>query len=265
MNLGIVEVWSGHLTQGAAHLTEARDLARRIGRPYLEVGCLAHQSYAISWESFTRAREVARESISLAEEQGWASDPVVAPALVTLGIALIQAGRLEEGERRLAEAQDRLREHLEPAVGYMLRMGQGAAQNARGHYEAAIAYFQAAERLNLVLITGAPLAVQLRWAVARAQLMLGRPELVRSLLSDLSASEQQTGEAREVRSALALGDGDPQAALEALAPTIAGQAEFHHPVGPRSLAPASGLGLPDHGRDHGRRRSCRARVGPRRA
>jgi LuxR family maltose regulon positive regulatory protein len=230
LNLGIVEVWSGRLTEGAAHLAQARELAQRIGRPYLEVSSLAHQSYAVSWNSFTRGRDAARESISLAEEHGWAADPVVAPALVTLGLTLIQAGRLGEAERRLAEAQELLREHLEPAVGYMLRMGQGTVQIARGHHEAALACYRAAECLDLALVKGSPLAIELRWGMAHSQLALGHPDLVRGLLAELDASEQETGEAREVRSALALADGDPEAALEVLAPTIAGQAESHHPL-----------------------------------
>jgi LuxR family maltose regulon positive regulatory protein len=230
LNLGIVEVWSGRVSDGAAHLGQARELAQRIGRPYLEVSSLAHESYAASWDSFSRGRDAARESISLAAAHGWAADPVVAPALVTLGVTLIQAGRLGEAERRLAEAEAALREALEPAVGYMLRTGQGTLALLRGHHEAGIAAYRAAERLDLALVKGSPLANELRWGIAHAQLALGRAELVREQLAELDASERETGEAREVRSALALADGDPQTALEVLAPTIAGQAEAHHPL-----------------------------------
>ena len=41
MNLGIVEAWTLALPDAERHLQEGAVLARRIGRPYLEVACLA--------------------------------------------------------------------------------------------------------------------------------------------------------------------------------------------------------------------------------
>ena len=41
MNLGTAEAWSLGLEDAERHLQEGADLARSIGRPYLEVGCLA--------------------------------------------------------------------------------------------------------------------------------------------------------------------------------------------------------------------------------
>ena len=42
MNLGIAELWSLHLDDARRDLEEALALARGIGRPYLEIGCLGH-------------------------------------------------------------------------------------------------------------------------------------------------------------------------------------------------------------------------------
>jgi LuxR family maltose regulon positive regulatory protein len=46
MNLGTVEAWSLGLPDSVRHLREGADLAREIGRPYLEVGCLAQLAFA---------------------------------------------------------------------------------------------------------------------------------------------------------------------------------------------------------------------------
>ena len=46
MNLGTVEAWSLGLPDAERHLQEGAVLAREIGRPYLEVGCLAQLGFA---------------------------------------------------------------------------------------------------------------------------------------------------------------------------------------------------------------------------
>jgi LuxR family maltose regulon positive regulatory protein len=46
MTLGIVETWAGAGDDAERHLREAADLARRIGRPYIEQGCFAHLAVA---------------------------------------------------------------------------------------------------------------------------------------------------------------------------------------------------------------------------
>jgi hypothetical protein len=46
MNLGTVEAWSLALGDAERHLQEGALLAREIGRPYLEVSCLAQLGFA---------------------------------------------------------------------------------------------------------------------------------------------------------------------------------------------------------------------------
>ena len=48
MNLGTAEAWSLGLEDAERHLREGAVLAREIGRPYLEVGCLAQLGSHIS-------------------------------------------------------------------------------------------------------------------------------------------------------------------------------------------------------------------------
>jgi LuxR family maltose regulon positive regulatory protein len=222
MNLGIVEVWSGRLAEGSQHLAEARQIAARIPRPYLEVGCQAHLSHALSWRSFTAAGEASRTAIAMAEEHGWGSDQVIGPARVTLATALVCAGRLDEAERELARARETLQVELEPAVGCLLHLARGIVDYARGRYAGAVDGFGEAWRLAERLVTGTPLALQIRCVTLYAMLASGEREAVRASIAELPEPERDTTAVRDVRAALALADGDPAAALAILAPVIAG-------------------------------------------
>ena len=84
MNLGTVEAWSLALPEAERHLQEGAALAREIGRPYLEVGCLAQLGFASKIHPFATTQRRCREAIALAERHGWGTEPVIAPALLTL-------------------------------------------------------------------------------------------------------------------------------------------------------------------------------------
>ena len=230
MNLGIVEVWSGRVAEGARHLEDARALAERIGRIYLQVSCHAWWADAITWTSFTRAREACGEAVALAERHGWGADPVTGPALVAWGASLMQAGRLEEAEQCLARADRTVRSDLEPTVGFLLHLTHGGVHLARGRPAEAIACFRDADRLELVLVTGSPLRVQLRSSTLHALLNMGEVAAVRDALAELTGPERDVGALREVRARLALAEGDPAAAVGVLAPTLSGSAEVHRVV-----------------------------------
>jgi len=89
MNLGTVEAWSLALHDAERHLQEGAVLARKIGRPYLEVACLAQLGFASKTGSLAAARRRCHEAIALAERHGWSAEPIVAPALVTLAANLL--------------------------------------------------------------------------------------------------------------------------------------------------------------------------------
>ncbi len=228
MNLGIVEVWSGRVDEGAEHLEEAVALTKQIGRPFLQVVCQGHWAHAMSWDSFARSRVASREAIALAERHGWGDEPVIGPALVTLATALLQTGRLDDAERCLARAGNTLRPDLEPAVGFVLHMVQGSLDHARGRHEAAFARYRDAERLAVRLVTHSPLALQCRGAMLSAMLAQGQQAAVRAALAEMSEPERDNGEIREVRATLALAEDDPQTAVDVLAPALDGHAEVHH-------------------------------------
>jgi LuxR family maltose regulon positive regulatory protein len=230
MNLGIVEVWSGRFQQGERHLLQALELAHRIARPYLEVECRAHLAQVTSWRSFSRGREASERVIELAERYGWEEDPVIGSALVTLGSCLLQAGRFGEADRWLARAAQTVRPELEPAVGFHLYLTQGGLHLAVGRAREALESFRAADRLGLLLISDSPLSRQLLSSQLRTMLAVGESSAVRKALAELSESERETGEVREVIAALALADGDPDTALTQLAPTLSGSADVHNAV-----------------------------------
>ena len=58
MNLGTAEAWSLGLPDAERHLREGAVLARQIGRPYLEVGCLAQLGFASIFHGLPCRRSV---------------------------------------------------------------------------------------------------------------------------------------------------------------------------------------------------------------
>ena len=122
MNLGTVEAWSLALTDAERHLREGATLAREIGRPYLEVACLAQLGFASATGSLATAQERCHEAIALAERHGWGAEPVIAPALLTLAEKTIWIGRVR---RRRAVAAAR-----RPGLGSRRRSRHQAAASS---------------------------------------------------------------------------------------------------------------------------------------
>ena len=81
MNLGIAELWALHLSDAREHLEEAIALARRIDRPYLEVGCLAPLGIAegVAGAPVQGSIRLAEQAIEIASANGWADDPIIVP------------------------------------------------------------------------------------------------------------------------------------------------------------------------------------------
>jgi LuxR family transcriptional regulator, maltose regulon positive regulatory protein len=69
MTLGTVEASLG-LADAERHLREGAVLARKIGRPYLEVRCLAQVGFAPKIHSLATTRMRCQEAIALAERHG---------------------------------------------------------------------------------------------------------------------------------------------------------------------------------------------------
>ena len=122
MNLGTVEAWTLGLPDAERHLREGAVLAREIGRPYLEVGCLAQLAFASKIHPFATTQRRCREAIALAERYGWGAEPVIAPALVTLASTMVWLGEFDEGERWLRRAARALQADTGPDIGLLVHV-----------------------------------------------------------------------------------------------------------------------------------------------
>ena len=222
VNLGIAEVWTARLDEADRHLGEGIALAHRIGRPFLEVAGLAHWAQLASWQSFALGAQRSRQALELAGQHGWTEEPVTGVAYVALGIAMIAQGRIEESHRSLEQAERTLRAEAEPAAGMRLRYGRGLLDLLTGRPEAALAAFQAAERLAGLLVTEHTLARRLRSDILQTLVRLGQTQLAEEALAELDGPERDSGQIRNAVAVLRIAQGDPQAATVALAPVIGG-------------------------------------------
>jgi LuxR family maltose regulon positive regulatory protein len=227
VNLGIAEVWAFRFKDANQHLEQGVALARRIGRPYLELTGLAHGAELAALRSYTRGAERSRQAIELAREHGWSDEPFVAVAYTVLGGAMVSQGWLAEGERWLGHAARTLRPDVEPAVGMHLHYARGGLEMARGRPADAIAAFRAARQLAQTLVTPHTLATPMRAHTLQALVMLGETGQVERSLADMDAGEREGGEMRNAIALLRLTQHDPLGATAALAPVLDGSVRVH--------------------------------------
>ena len=224
MNLGIVEAWSLGNQDSERHLQEGAELARRIGRPYLEVACLAELAFASKIEPFATTRRRCREAIALAEQHGWGAEPVIAPALVNLAGALIWTGEFDEGDHWLRRAARAVETDTGPVIRLLLHIGTGALLAGRRRLREALAEFIAVELLQAQLEGSHALAGQLTsWRLA-TQARLGQLSEARASLAALDPDLAGSGEIDNARTAIYLADGDPAAALTPVQRVLSGVA-----------------------------------------
>jgi LuxR family maltose regulon positive regulatory protein len=227
MNLGLVETWTLRFGEAQAHLDEALALGGRLGRPYIEIGCLGGLGVAAN---VTGRPDVAdgllRRAIAVAERVGWSTHPIVGPAYVTLAGVLLNRGSLADAEGWLERADPILADAPEPAAIVGLRHTQGMLEMARGGFAPAEAAFRDGERMAEQLRAPHFLAaVERPWRL-RAQLRLGELDSVRDALA---ASDNLGGAAwLNLEGHLCLASGDAEGAAGAVAPVLAGEAFVLH-------------------------------------
>ncbi|HEY6592978.1 MAG TPA: LuxR C-terminal-related transcriptional regulator [Asanoa sp.] len=216
MNLGIVEAWSLRLEDGERHLREGADLARKIGRPYLEVGCLAQLGFASRLRSFAIAQRRCHEAIAFAERHGWGAEWMIAPALVTLAETMTWMGGFDEGDRWRQRAAQALQADTGPGITLLLHVVTGMLHAGRGHLREALHEFSAAEGLQSQLIGRHALtSLVTGWRLA-TQARLGRLGEARASLAAVDGECANWGEVRNASAVTCLAEGDPAGALGAL-------------------------------------------------
>jgi LuxR family maltose regulon positive regulatory protein len=228
MNLGTAEAWTLGLPAAPAaerHLREGAALAREIGRPYLEVGCLAQLGFAsLVLHSFATTQQRCREAIALAERHEWGAEPVIAPALIMLAAILIWTGEIDEGEQWLQRTREALRTDTGPDITLLLHQTAALLHAGRGRHQEALEEFSAAEQLGSQLADSEALATRTtRWLLA-TQARLGMVDEARALLATLDDERAGSGEIRNAFAVICLAEGEPAAALAAVTEVLDGTA-----------------------------------------
>jgi LuxR family maltose regulon positive regulatory protein len=193
MNLGTVEA-SLALADAERHLREGAVLAREIGRPYLEVRCLAQLGFASRVRPFATTRWRCEEVVALAERYGWGSEPWIAPALVTLAANMVWTGEFDEGERWLQRTERVLHTDTGPDTRLLVHIVSGMLQAGRGRRHEALRDFSAAEHLGSQLADSHALASQVTGWMLATRARAGRPGLLdRSALFGVLAEVEALG------------------------------------------------------------------------
>jgi LuxR family transcriptional regulator, maltose regulon positive regulatory protein len=219
MNLGIVEMWSGRLADADRHLGEGAELARAIGRPYLEVACLAHRCFASKLVSVATARERGERVVALAERSGFDDRPIVAPALAALGAIAVWRGEFDEGQDWLRRAWEVAEPAVDPAAAVFLYVATGQLHAGRRQHQSALEQFAAAARTQAMLTGVHALAPRITGCLAATQARLGMLDEARTTLSDYSAGPERMGAVQAIdnaRAVIFMAEGDAAGALEAL-------------------------------------------------
>ena len=232
MNLGTAEAWSLGLPDAERHLREGAVLAREIGRPYLEVGCLAQLGFAYIFhdpampkiQAFAMTQARCREAIALAERYGWGAEPVIAPALMTLAGTMVFLGEFDEGERWLRRTERALQTDTGPDIRLLLHQTAGILHAGRGRRHEALEEFGAAEHLRSQLEGSQALASQVTGWLLATQARLGLTGEARACLAALDDERAGSGEIRNARAVICLAEGDPAGALGAVRDVLDGTA-----------------------------------------
>jgi LuxR family transcriptional regulator, maltose regulon positive regulatory protein len=224
MNLGTAEEWTLGLPDAERHLREGAALAREIGRPYVEVACLAQLAFASRIRSFATTRQRCHEAIALAERHGWGAEPVIAPALVTLAANLVWTGEFDEAERWLQRTRQALQTDTGPDIRQRLHLATGRLYAGRGRHHEALEELSAAERLQSQMEGSHAQASQVTGWMLATQARAGLPGEARARLAALDEQEARSGEVRNADAVICLAEGEPAAALSALASALDGTA-----------------------------------------
>lgn len=217
---------SSRREESERHLDEGINLARRIGRPYLELSGLTHAASIALFHSFDIARQHASQAVALAELHGWDAEPIVGVACFTLGAALLAQGRLQEAEQWLERSERVIGQGLEPSDPVRLQYTRGLLDLAYGRLERAYEEFSTVERLAGLLPTRQlGLLARERSVRAQALIRLGEMRHAEELLAEFEGDSNSTCIA-VARAALQIARADPAGATDVLVSAISEDQPF---------------------------------------
>jgi LuxR family maltose regulon positive regulatory protein len=223
ISLGTAELWALRFEDAERHLEQGVDLARRIGRPYLEFTGLTHWAHGrmLFRPDGLQAARVG-QAVELAERHDWGEDPRAGIVCIALGGEMLYQGRLADAEPWLERAERTLRTEVEPAAGMSLRYARAVLEMARGRYPQALAAFEAADTLAAELVRPNTSVTSMRSRMVQALARAGQAGRAAAVLAELDEDERASAEMRTAAAALHLARGNPQAAADVLAPVLDG-------------------------------------------
>jgi LuxR family maltose regulon positive regulatory protein len=223
ISLGTAELWALRFEDAERHLEQGVDLARRIGRPYIEFTGLTHWAHGrmLFRPDGLQATRVG-QAVELAERHDWGEKPLAGIVCTALGGAMLYQGRLADAEPWLERAERTLRTEVEPAAGMSLRYARAVLEMARGRYPQALAAFEAADTLAAELVRPNTRVTSMRSRMVQALARAGQAGRAAAVLAGLDEDERASAEMRTAAAALHLARGNPQAAADVLAPVLDG-------------------------------------------
>ena len=222
MNLGIAELWASRTEEARGHLEQALELARSIGRPYLELGCLGHLVIVapLIEQPASAALAVFEQATSLASEHGWTEDPVTAAGLAAGGLILVWLGRFSEAESRLEQARRTIRPDAEPGTELVLHHATALLWMARGRFDDAFASFEAAKRMQSLLVGPHAFSGERRSRIVQMRACRGELDAAQATLAEMADEQIDLVGVRIAKAAIHLAEGDAQQAADVLAPVV---------------------------------------------
>ena len=146
------------------------------------------------------------------------------PALVTLAANLTLAGEFDEAERWLQRTKRALQTDTGPGIRLLTHTVGGLLLVGRGRHREALEEFRAAERPRAQLEGSHALASQVTGWMLATQARAGLPGEARAGLAALDEEKARSGEVRNADAVIFLAEGEPAAALSAVASVLDGTA-----------------------------------------
>ena len=199
---------------------------------------------------------------------GWGEDPVIVTGLATGAMALLWLGRFDEAERWLERAERTLHPDGEPGTELIVHYARRSPAPGAGSLEEALAALRAAERGWRRCW---PASTHSRWrggrACSRRRHAWATWPRRAAALADISEDESaSTSDMRLAAAVIHLAEGEPEQAIDVLAPVIEGLAPALHRPSATTEAQVLDAVARDQLGDHACRRGiARARARARRA
>ena len=229
-NLGVTELWSSRLDDARRDLEQGLALARRAGRPWLEIPCLAHLGIAgpLTGLSLSAGFALSQEAVRIADAHGWGEDPVIVTALATGAMALLWLGRFDEAEQWLERAERTLRPGGEPGTELIVDYARALLWLARGSPAEALAALHSATEMERLLAGEHAFAPVVKARLVQTEARTGNLPAAHATLADAGEEEPNVGDMRAAAAVVHLSEGEPERALELLAPVLDGSAPVLH-------------------------------------